>query len=274
MAKKTKAELSKQAKDRSIELVSLIQQGFHKQKLLEYCLLEFGVAQRTAERYILVAYETLKIEANKEKAHAFAVHLGRYEKIYKTSRDKFIEIAKSEDEEEDDEEVKWNPSWKALANLQMTMIQALKYREDLIGLHDKKLNIQINNNVAKIYDKKTAKSATSFDTSKLTFKEKLELRELLEESRLSTIEGVFPVILVDHSKYTEEVDAEFTLVKDNKGGEPLPEDVISKMKDISVPEKKVTVIPKLTIQDVKNKLEKTQNEEFLLLLKAAKEEKG
>jgi len=271
MAGKSKAEVESQAKIRSEKILELAGQGWHRQKLIEYCILEWGVAMRTSERYIQRAFDMAKTAAHREKEHAFAMHLGRYEKIFKLSSSKFESLTEPEDEEGEND-LGFDVNWKVKANLQMTMLQALKYREDLIGLHDKKTNIQVNNNVAKIYDKKNPKSSYAFDIEKLTLAERIELRELIEETRLEPVEGIYPVIFVDPSKYENVIDAEFTLVKEDKD-DSLPENVVSKMINIGKEEIIEEPVKKITIQDVKDKIKKSSNEEFLKLLGKSKEPK-
>lgn len=185
------------------------------------------------------AFKFAAIELHKDREYTFQLHMDRYEKIYEQSMVMEDTWHRPLDKRKD---------WKLITMKYVNAINALKNKENLLGLHDKKLVLEFNENKAVVLEKKkntgNGDKLAGYDINKLTLEEKIELLSLIQEARTVPIEGIQRVVVkqikieinpdtgervksVKETKIDNTIDVEF---------EEMPNKIVDKFIDTTPPE--------------------------------------
>lgn len=209
-------------------------------------------------KLLKVAYEYGENELHKDREYTFMLHMNRYEKIYNDCVELLDTWHRPLDPVKD---------WHIITAKYYNALKAMKSKEDLLGLHDKSMVIEFNDHKAVVVEQSDFESGryiAGYDLDKLTLEDMKSLLELIQESRTVPIEGVQRVIV----KSTKiEINTNSTIINtktiDNIdtvdiGFEEMPERVVDKFKDITLPvekEEEPTGGPKIIdlVGEVENK---------------------
>lgn len=180
------------------------------------------------------AYKYFEQQLHKDREYTFALHMDRYEDIF----NKCIQF-------EDMWGVPLDPKkdWHVISNRLQNALKALKSKEELLGLHDKSMVIEFNDNQAVIIEEKTESSKIpGYDIEQLSIEETKELLQLIQECRTTPLDGVQRVIVkttkieITTGNLAQVTQATDNIVTKDIEFEEMPEDIISKIQNITPPE--------------------------------------
>lgn len=257
-------------KKRTRDIYEKLLEGYNRQELVSHIIFNYPELKtvNSRNRAIQDAYEYAEVEAFKDKEYTFHTHIDRYERMYSDSLVMEDGWGRPLDPKED---------WHIMVARYSNALKALKLKEQLLGLHDKNIAIEINNRTATIV---TTKEETrglfgGFDFDKLTLQEKKELLELLRLTR-KPIEGVLPV-LIKENHTTVMINGE--VLNDNIEDieyEELPQQVVTKFKKLKPSQEQVDPIDVLKEKssnpdDVVAKIHEAAKDEFLRVIRNKKD---
>ena len=204
-----------QKEERLRHMYNMLKDGFTSNDVITHYREETRMTENAISTYMAEAMKLGEILAQKDKDYIFGLHMTRYEKTYK----KELEQAEKIDLNDPN-------NWNWFIQKMKNCLSVLRAKEKLLGLHNKSVNIQFNNNVAHIED--TAQDQGSklkgISIGRLTVDELIELRNLIEVARIKRIDGVFPTIIKEEGPAYEVVTAE-----EDVDTLKLPENVVYKM---------------------------------------------
>lgn len=255
--------------NRTRDIYERLLEGYSRKELHSHIIFNYPELKsaRSRENAIHDAYKYAEIEAFKDKEYTFHTHIDRYDKMYKESMVMENQYGVPLDPVED---------WQIMVAKYSNALKSLKMKEQLLGLHDKNVSIEINNRVATVLTTTETRGAMGgYDFSKLELAEKIELLKLIKMVR-KPLDGVFPVLIKQH-------ELSVTIDNDLLDGdvhdveyEELPEEVVTKFKKQPLKVSDKTEIDQLkenalTPDDVVAKLHQAAKEEFLKVIKNKKE---
>ena len=262
---------SEKVSKRTRDIYERLLEGYSRKEVHSHIIFNYPELKsaRSRENAIHDAYKYAEVEAFKDKEYTFHTHIDRYDKMYKESMVMENQYGTPLDPTED---------WQLMVAKYSNALKALKMKEQLLGLHDKNVSIEINNRMATVITntQETRGAMGGYDFSKLNLNEKIELLELVKLAR-KPVDGIFPVLIKQNEisvtiggdlfeeEETEEVEYE-----------ELPEEVVTKFqkKQREVddrPEIDKLKESALSPDDVVAKLHQTAKEEFLKVIKNKKE---
>jgi hypothetical protein len=209
------------------------------------------------------AISHVEMTIHKDREYVFALHLDRYERIYWESM-----------KLENRAGFKLDP-YKDLSQIAMSYkdaIISLRSKEELIGLHNPKMILELDQDKAYAVDDRLATGRLpGLDLEKLSLEELIELLAIVKESRTVEENGVQRVVVkqrtvieIDGQLRVENIthNIDNVLPIEDIGFEEMPEDVVSKMIDSTPPEPVPEPVKEL-IQDLVPKVEKKEARDVL-----------
>lgn len=133
------------------------------------------------------AYEQAKLTIHRNKEYIFKLHMDRYETIYKKAMEMLDSWMRPLDTKGND--------WAIRVAKYGTAMKALKSKEDLLGLHNKDVVIDITEHTAFMNKKAETRGRPPFDTDSLSLEEQIELLHLLKQAKVSEDDGVRKLIV-------------------------------------------------------------------------------
>lgn len=174
------------------------------------------------DEIIAEAYKQLYKALHRDREYIFQLHMSRYEELYKRSTDMVDKHGMS---------LNAKDNWPIIVGRYQTAMRILKLKEDLLGVHNKDLVIEIENNNTTIIDDGESGKIKMKD---LTLEEKIELLSMLKEIRTVPIEGDRQIVIKKKTlNETNEVTEETQSFQESAIDiqyEEMPEKVIDKIK--------------------------------------------
>lgn len=169
------------------------------------------------------AYDRLHTTVHRDREYIFQLHMSRYEELYKRAmnmrNNHGIEFSPTKD-------------WNIIVNRFQTAMRILKLKEELIGLHNKDIVIEIENNNTTVIKEG---EPDHIMLTGLSFDEKVELLALLKEARTVPIEGDRQIVIKKKTlnENNEPIDETYKFQESaiDIQYEEMPEKVIDKMKE-------------------------------------------
>lgn len=180
------------------------------------------------------AYQWAENASHKDRDFIFQLHMDRYEKMWEKSMEMTDRFGRKLDAKVNHDD------WPIICAKYVNGMKVLKSKEDLLGLHDKSIVLEFNEEKAVIVETDTDDrgKVPGVSFGNLTLEEKKELLEYIQQARTIPIEGVQRVSVktfkieintdTGERKKTE-VIKNIDNVQDISY-EEMPEPVISKMK--------------------------------------------
>lgn len=169
------------------EIAELLHKGWLVNEIYAEMLVDIpDLTELLFNKMVKAAYDKVKTTIHRNREYIFKLHMDRYETIYK----KNTEMVDS-----------WNvpldpkKDWHIIVAKHSSALKALKAKEDLLGLHNKDVVIDITENDAVMHAKPEMRGRIPFDLEQLTFDEKVELIGLLKEAKVSEDDGVRKLIV-------------------------------------------------------------------------------
>lgn len=192
--KKTKTGVARR-KDRSpqekqfvlSDITFRLKEGQTAGEIKDYYSNHSEYSMHTINHYISECYKGLQGETLRDVDTIISQHTKRYEKMYNKITNARKRWQDAEEEEPKDAFV----IRKKIMTEVINAVDALFRKEKLLGLHEKDVSISINNTLKKTTNK--VNQMDKYDLSKLTLQEKIELLNLINESRVDVIEGIIPL---------------------------------------------------------------------------------
>ncbi len=157
---------------------SLLLSDLPRDEVYRALMSEFGCTQRQSFKFVLLAYERAAAYSTVGDTELAATHFSRYELIYEKARASIKELGE-----------KGGAALLKNGPLHYTeALQALRNKENLVGLHNKHVKIEVNNI-------KVAPPAPLHDVSRLTLAELKEFRGLLNDCRTRGLEGISATVV-------------------------------------------------------------------------------
>lgn len=204
------------------------------------------------------AYVFAENALHKDREYVFQLHMDRYEKIYEKQLVMTNVWGKPLDPKSD---------WAVISARYANAIKALESKEKLLGLHDKAMVVEFNEQKAVMVETDESKGVIpGFSIDKLTLAEQKELLEIIREARTVPLEGVQRVTMRktvieinpitgtrNVKQDTETIDVTY---------EDMPPDVVTKMKNVRDPEDEPEPDMGAIVIDNRPKVEQKQAEEI------------
>jgi hypothetical protein len=194
---------------------------------------------------------------HKDREYVFQLHMDRYEKMYEKS----LLMVDS-----------WNKPldvrqhWHIMTAKYANALKALESKEKLIGLHDKSVSLEFNEQKAVLVEEKDDRGAIpGYDIEKLTLEEQKELLALIREARTVPLEGIQRVTIkktvIEINTETGERNVEQDVEIHDITFEEMPAPVVNKFTEIKDPEEEpVMEIGPIMIDHVKDQIKQTDVE--------------
>lgn len=165
------------------------------------------------------AYLNIRNTLHKDRQYIFQLHMTRYEDLFRQSMIMEDNANRLLDPKKD---------WQTIIYKLQTALKVLKNKEDLVGLHNKDVVIEIENNNTTIISEK---SEGAIQLTNLSLNEKIELLSLLRETRTIPIEGERQVIIKKRTldENNEIVSDKRTITATDAQYEEMPDSVVDKM---------------------------------------------
>lgn len=233
---------------------SLLVKGVPKDEIIERILHENYPDIKTklgAFELIKSVYGDSLFKEHQDTVYTFNLHLARYEDLYSHEMKMENKSGFPLSEEHDLDQI----SWKLTEALNI-----LKQKEELLGLHDKTLIVEINN----IHLKSKQKDNSLFSFESLFAEDRIELLQLIRKLRANANDGVQPFLTIGESEFTaEEASVEEILEEDDGYETPINE--VGEVKLLN--EDNVTK----TLKEVKADIVQSNLEKFKEMMRRARE---
>lgn len=171
---------------------NLIKDGLRSNEIFaSLCVEDADMTETKFMKLLADSYKFFENSILKDREYTFQMHMSRYEDIYQ----KCMRMEGFWHEMELD---KKNPKdINQIMTKYMQAIKALQYKEDLLGLHDKKVVLEFNDSHATIIrnERDVYRGVPGYNLDNLSLDEKVELLNLIKESRTVPIEGIQRVII-------------------------------------------------------------------------------
>jgi hypothetical protein len=152
------------------------------------CVEDTAMTEPKFADILTYAYDYAELCLHKDRDYVFQLHMERYEKLFNDSLQMVNMWGQPLDPVKD---------WHIMTVRYATALSALRNKENLIGLHDKSVSIELNEKEIEITQPEETRGnqLPGIDFGKFTLPEKVELLHLLQESRITPLEGVQKVIV-------------------------------------------------------------------------------
>lgn len=213
----------------------LIKDGFMTNEIFAtLCVEDEQMTEAKFMKIVADAYKFFENSLLKDREYAFQTHMSRYEDIYQKcmSMEGFwhgMELDKK------------NPKdIQQIMTKYMHAIKALQYKEELLGLHDKKVVLEFNDSQATIVrnEREIYNGIPGYNLDNLSLEEKVEMLNLIKEARTVPINGIQRVIIkqrkveIDLESGNRKIVEQIKKIDDTKTidikYEEMPPNVVSK----------------------------------------------
>lgn len=216
------------------EIIKMILDGYHSYDMYsEIIAQEPEMKEGMFNRLLMKAYASVRNKLHRDREYTFQLHLSRYEDLYKRTMqltDRFHR------------ELDINKHIGPIISKISDALKILKNKEDLVGLHDRNLILEVTTKETTIVrdeaKKGKGKEHSGYDIDKLTLEEKIELLETLSSIRTVPIEGVRQTVIKRTMITVTEGSAvtHAQLVRPNETidvvYEEMPEKVVHKLQEV------------------------------------------
>lgn len=227
--------------DQVQQVYELLMQGISTEEIYAMLLMDHDDMGRDYFKILCRhAYTIAENNLHKDREYVFQLHMDRYEKMYEQSLIMTNFWGVPLDKKKD---------WKIIVARYGNAIRALKAKEDLLGLHDKSVVIEFNDGQATVLEPENNRGKDGipgYNIDNLSLEEKVEMLQLIQQSRTVPIEGIQRVVVksikIEINPQTgERVEIRNTQNIDKVethdiSFEEMPEDVVSKFEKIPDPE--------------------------------------
>jgi hypothetical protein len=240
---------SEEYKNKIQKIYELIRQGGRSNEIYANMLVDDEELSISAFNDLLAeAYRLAEIGIHKDREYIFQLHMERYEKIFEESMRMENSWHHPLDPKKD---------WHIIVKKYISAMKALEAKEHLIGLHDKTMVFEFNDQRAVVIEKEENRGnhLPGFRLDNLTLEEQIELLDYIRECRAIPVEGIQRVVIkqkkieisiTDGARRemtaTTNIDKLDTYIKDVEF-EEMPENVVNKFKDIPSKEEIVEIGP-------------------------------
>lgn len=220
------------------EVYSLIKQGMRSNEIYANMLVDHEDMNEYFFNVLLEeAYTIAEAGLHKDREYTFQLHMERYEKMYEESMKMYNSWNQPLDPKKD---------WNIILKKYISAMRALEAKEHLIGLHDKSMVIEFNDQKATVIEKDELRGnpLPGIQLDNLTLAEQIELLDYIREARAIPIEGIQRVIIkqtkieINMSDGTRMVGTDVKSIDDVESHvqdiefEEMPEDVVSRFQKI------------------------------------------
>lgn len=170
------------------------------------CVTDHELTERGFLELMMYAEKYAENAIHRDRDYVFQLHMGRYEKIYEKALEKaddghrlFTTIKGNKE--------KW-AHWQSTVTNYQQALSALNHKEDLLGLHDKRVVLEFNDQKAIVVEKEENRGGdgvAGYCLDNLTLQEQIELLGLIKDARTIPIEGIQRVVV---KTTTIEIDPE------------------------------------------------------------------
>lgn len=222
------------------EVFEHLKQGAMPLHIYQHLLLDHPKLKETRFKELLdQAYKYGEIVLHKDREYLFMLHVSRYEELYRSCRVLVDHAQRPLDPAK---------HWAVIVQKLRGAMKALKSKEDLLGLHDRKMVLELIDHQAFVVEQEAethggAGLVAGLDLAKLSIEEVSELLKLLQAARLTPPNGVQRVLIKQHTltltaEGTPIVTEETSVIDDVKTidtefAEELPEDVLAKLEQLT-----------------------------------------
>lgn len=210
-----------------------IKQGMRSNEIFAMMIVEDEkLTEKAFIELLRNAYIFAENALHKDRDYVFQLHMDRYEKVYEKNMVMVNSWNQPLDRRKD---------WAIMCAKYINALNALISKEKLLGLHDKSVSLEFNEQQVTLTDEQTDRgSIPGYDIEKLTLAEQKELLTLIKEARTVPIEGIQRVTI---KKTVIEINTETgdRTVNDEQetidiGFEDMPAPVVHKFENIPDPE--------------------------------------
>lgn len=188
-------------------------------------------------RMVRLAYEHAKATVHRNREFVFKQHMSRYERIYC----KTLEEVENLDPRKD---------WHFIISKYVSAIKALRSREDLLGLHNKDLVIEITEDDALMKAKPIVRGRLPFRTDLLSLEEMIELVSLIKAAKISEEDGVRKLVVKKYNtNLINQIPEPITDQAIDIVYEEMPAKVVDQLQAIIIPDEQEPVKHQLKIID-------------------------
>lgn len=174
------------------EIFGYIKQGMRSQEI--FAMLNVDDPSITESRFVKMlgyAFDFAKNAMHKDRDYVFQLHMARYEDIYQKLMEEVDGFVRPTTQEE------W-ARWRTVVTKYQQAIAALGHKENLLGLHDKKVVLEFNDHQAVVInnsDKTSGEGIAGYNLSNITLDEQIELLSYIKEARTVPIEGIQRIVI-------------------------------------------------------------------------------
>lgn len=210
-----------------------IKQGMRSNEIFAMMIVEDEkLTEKGFQELLRHAYSFAENSLHKDRDYVFQLHMERYEQVY----EKNMVMVNS-----------WNQPldkryhWAIMVAKYVNALNALISKEKLIGLHDKSVSLEFNEQQVTLTDEQTNRgSIPGYDIEKLTFDEQKELLALIKEARTAPVEGIQRVVIkktvIEINTETGDKNVNNEVETIDIGFEDMPAPVVHKFENIPDPE--------------------------------------
>ena len=216
------------------------------------------------------AYIFAENALHKDRDYVFQLHMERYEQVYEKNMVMVNSWNQPLDRKRD---------WAIMCAKYINALNALVSKEKLLGLHDKSVSLEFNQQEAVLNQEQTDRgSIPGYDIEKLSLEEQKQLLALIKEARTVPIEGVQRVTIkktvIEINTETGDRNVNDEVETIDIGFEDMPAPVVHKFENIPDPEDEpqpemgpivIDNVPKVTpkeADDVKETINKQMLDKF------------
>jgi hypothetical protein len=203
------------------------------------------IADEDFKELVKRAYEHASTTVHRNREYIFKLHMDRYEKAYQRS---IVMV------DRDQRPLHLIKDWHIMCAKYSAAMKSLKSKEDLVGLHNKDVVIQITEQDAVMKSKPENRGKLPFDCDKLTFEEQVELLALLKQAKVSEDDGHRRLLV---QKLPTTIDVGQTVAEDviDTIYEEMPPKVVDKLQVVDTsPTPAPDDVPKKYPQEVLDRL--------------------
>jgi hypothetical protein len=181
------------------------------------------------------AYAYAENSLHKDRDYTFQLHMERYEDLFHKNMIMVNMYGQPLDIRQ---------HWNIMVAKYGNALKALESKEKLLGMHDKSISLELNDQTATIVEKENDRgSIPGFDIEMLTLDEQKDLLSLIKECRTTPLEGVQRVVIkktvIEINTETGERNKMEATETIDIGFEEMPAKVVDKFEKILDPEEVV-----------------------------------
>ncbi len=169
------------------DIAVMLRKGYLINEIYAEILLDIeDLPDLSFQRMVRAAYDDIKVTIHRNREYIFKLHMDRYEDTFRKAIDMIGR---------DQRPLTPKTDWHEMVGRYIVALKALKHKEDLLGLHNKEVVVEINESEATIKMAEKSTGKTSFQVDRLSSEEALELLKLLKQAKLNEDEGVRRLVI-------------------------------------------------------------------------------